>query len=203
MPTSPGAARPARRLARLAEGGPEVIAPGVGVGDAGRFGQVVAPVLSSAQVAAHPSPVVQRRGQCRDHTRRAGLDAFARLGRRQDRQVDPGVAEGIGVGASVTEPSGSSALALRMSTSLASSFWSFSRPRSASVTSPDQRGHAASRRRVGGVGEQRLDRVGRIPRGDAIGPGRRRPARLPRRAPRPRPGRALNRAARSCRCRAR
>ena len=58
-----------------------------------------APAASARFAAADRRPVVQRRGQGQRHRRRAGLDPRPRLGRRQAGQIDPGLAEGVGVGA--------------------------------------------------------------------------------------------------------
>ena len=86
------------RLVGLIQGGAQLVAPGVGVGDAGGLARA-APLRPRppASLWRMRRPVVQRRGQGQCHRRRASLDLRPRLGRRQAGQVDPGLAEGVGV----------------------------------------------------------------------------------------------------------
>ena len=61
------------------------------LGEPQRTGPIV------AQRSSHRGPVVQRRGHRPGHRRGPGLDPGARLGRRQPRDVDPGIPEGPSV----------------------------------------------------------------------------------------------------------
>ena len=61
------------------------------------LGEPQRPGPIAAQRSSHRGPVVQRRGHRPGHRRGPGLDPGARLGRRQPRDVDPGVPEGPGV----------------------------------------------------------------------------------------------------------
>ena len=79
------------------ESPPQLVAPGVGVGNAGSLNQCqpIAPV--NALRSANGRPVVKRRGQGQCRRRRASLDLGPRLGRFQAAEVDLGLAEGLGV----------------------------------------------------------------------------------------------------------
>jgi hypothetical protein len=76
---------------------PEPIAPRVRVGDAGGLGQPFRGRSVAFPSASHGSPGVQPRGQGHSDRRRPSLDLDPRLARRHRRNVDPGLADGIGI----------------------------------------------------------------------------------------------------------
>ena len=80
----------------LIEGDSQLVAPGVRIRELGGCAQSRRALCTGTVAAAH-RPVIQRGGQGQRHRRRAGLDPRPRLGGRQDGQIDPGVAEGLGI----------------------------------------------------------------------------------------------------------